>query len=117
MDERFEQLLQGVGRIAPPAELARSALVTDYEAYYEAVMADPAGYWGRVAREEVDWFRPFDRVVEGDGPGARWFLRTDQHLPQRPGPARRRSPPEQGGSDLAWGGRGGAHLHLPDAPP
>ncbi|WP_197525168.1 acetate--CoA ligase [Symbiobacterium thermophilum] len=74
MEAQFAQLLQGKGRIAPPPELARSAHVTDYEAYYEAVMADPAAYWGRVAREEVHWFRPFDRVVEGDGPDARWFL-------------------------------------------
>ncbi|OTA40529.1 MAG: hypothetical protein A6D92_16205 [Symbiobacterium thermophilum] len=38
------------------------------------MMADPAAYWGRVAREEVHWFRPFEVVVEGDGPNARWFL-------------------------------------------
>ena len=74
MEAQFAQLLQGGGRIAPPPELAGSAHVTDYDAYYEQVMADLEGYWGRVAREEVDWFRPFDRVVEGDGPNARWFL-------------------------------------------
>src|SRR5690606_1319902 len=74
MEAQFAQLLQGSGRIAPPPELARSAHVTDYDAYYESVMADLEGYWGRVAREEVDWFRPFDRVVEGEAPNARWFV-------------------------------------------
>jgi acetyl-coenzyme A synthetase (EC 6.2.1.1) len=74
METQFAQLLPGSGRIAPPRELVESAHVKDYDTYYESVMADLEGYWGRVAREEVDWFRPFEKVVEGDGPNARWFL-------------------------------------------
>lgn len=74
MSEQFEQLLQGGQRIAPPAELARNAWVRDYAPYYEAAMNDLEGYWAKVAREEVDWLRPFDRVLEWDYPNARWFV-------------------------------------------
>lgn len=74
MSDQFQQLLQGDVRIAPPPELARAARVPNYDPFYEAVMADLEGYWGEVAREEVDWFRPFDRVLEGEGPTARWFV-------------------------------------------
>ncbi|MFZ5824593.1 MAG: acetate--CoA ligase [Bacillota bacterium] len=74
MSDQFEGLLQTGQRIAPPPELAREALVPDYEACYESVMADVEGYWEKVAREEVSWFRPFDRVLEWNYPYARWFL-------------------------------------------
>jgi acetyl-CoA synthetase len=72
-DRRFEGLLQEGRKIAPPAALAAGAQVADYASYYRAAMADVQAYWDGVARTEVDWFKPYDRVLEWNYPYARWF--------------------------------------------
>ncbi|HLN61447.1 MAG TPA: AMP-binding protein, partial [Symbiobacteriaceae bacterium] len=72
-DERFEQLLQAGQKIVPPAELAKGALVTDYESFYRGAMSDIEGYWDDVARTEVDWFKLYDEVLEWQYPYAKWF--------------------------------------------
>jgi len=61
-------------KIAPPAELVKEAVVPNYEEYYKEAMDDVEAYWDRVATTEVDWFKPYDKVLEWEYPYARWFV-------------------------------------------
>lgn len=60
--------------VAPPPP-PRPVEVADLETYrrlHARSLSDPEGFWReRVA--EFRWARPPDRMVEGDGPAARWF--------------------------------------------
>ncbi|MBJ2139572.1 acetate--CoA ligase [Delftia acidovorans] len=61
----------------PSAELARNARVSGRAAYDRLVAeadADPQAFWGRLAREFVEWKRPFTRVLdESRAPFYEWF--------------------------------------------
>ncbi|HUR50135.1 MAG TPA: AMP-binding protein, partial [Acidimicrobiales bacterium] len=57
----------------PSAEFKKSALVTDV-AMYEEARADWQGFWARQATELLDWFEPWDTLLEWDLPFARWFV-------------------------------------------
>ena len=40
----------------------------------ESAEADPESFWARQAEEGLEWFKPFDAVLEWDHPFARWFV-------------------------------------------
>ena len=42
-------------------------------AIYERALADPEAFWAGFA-SELDWIAPWKRVLEGEGPDARWFV-------------------------------------------
>jgi acetyl-CoA synthetase len=56
---------------APPPEFASHAVVRDRE-IYERASADLEGFWAEQAKT-VDWFKPWDTVLEWDLPFAKWF--------------------------------------------
>ena len=61
-------------RTFPPSpEFKKTALVTDVAMYDEA-RADWQGFWARQATELLDWFEPWDTLLEWDLPFARWFV-------------------------------------------
>ncbi|WP_279164585.1 acetate--CoA ligase [Thermus scotoductus] len=45
----------------------------EYERLYRQSLEDPEGFWGRVA-SELHWFEPWQKVLEGDLPHAKWFV-------------------------------------------
>ena len=55
----------------PPAEFAAQANVSDPDIYQRA-REDPEAYWAGEA-EWLDWFRPWDTVLDWREPFARWF--------------------------------------------
>ena len=57
----------------PPPEFKKKALVTDVAMYDEA-REDWQGFWARQASELLDWFEPWDTLLEWDLPFARWFV-------------------------------------------
>ena len=65
-------------RIFPPSkEFAAQARIGSVQAYrrlYDEAAADPEAFWSKLAREELHWFRPFDRVLEWKPPFAKWFV-------------------------------------------
>ncbi|MEX2195135.1 MAG: acetate--CoA ligase [Thermoleophilaceae bacterium] len=67
----LEVLMADEERFAPPPEFAKDALVSDPSIYHEAE-ADPEAWWARWANE-LDWFEPFETVLEWDAPWAKWF--------------------------------------------
>jgi acetyl-CoA synthetase len=83
-------------RSFPPSESFRSqarlSSPEEYERLHAESLADPEGFWGRVARE-LPWMEPFEQVVDwSNAPVAKWFLGgqlnasavcLDQHLAER----------------------------------
>ena len=65
-------------RLFPPTdEFASKARIGSTEAYeklYQQAAADPEAFWGKLAKEELHWFKPFDKVLDWQEPFARWFV-------------------------------------------
>ena len=70
---QIDHLLQETGQILPPPHVARQATLQDYETTYARSIADPEAFWEGVA-QELDWFRPWDKVFQWDYPNFQWFL-------------------------------------------
>src|SRR5712692_8040673 len=69
----FQQLLGGQEVVPPAPAAAAAALVPDYQALYDRAAAAPDAFWDGVARE-LEWARPWTRVLEWNPPYARWFV-------------------------------------------
>ena len=59
-------------RVFPPSDAFRHDAVLSDPGIYERAEADWTGFWAEQAGS-LDWFRPWDRVLEWDLPFARWF--------------------------------------------
>ncbi len=67
-------------RLFPPSDSYRAqSLINSPEAYqelYDAAKADIPGFWAKLAREELHWFKPFESVIEHDSDAVentKWF--------------------------------------------
>ena len=61
----------------PTKEFAERAMIGSSAAYqelYDRALKDPEKFWGDLARQELHWFRPFDKVLEWNAPFAKWFV-------------------------------------------
>ncbi len=61
---------------APSPEFsAKSSIgsMDQYQQLYDVAAADPEGFWGKLAQDELHWFKPFDTVLEWNEPFAKWF--------------------------------------------
>ena len=76
-DPQIESVLQEARVFPPPAALAETAQLGSLEAYqslWDEVNADPDAFWGRQARDQLHWFKPFETVLDWSNPPfARWF--------------------------------------------
>ena len=45
----------------------------DYETLYQQALDDPEGFWASMAKE-LDWFKPWEKVLEWNPPFAKWFV-------------------------------------------
>jgi acetyl-CoA synthetase len=68
----IDTLLTEERRYAPPAEFARTATAADPDVYRRA-SDDPEGFWAEAARE-LDWAKPWEKVLEWDAPWVKWFV-------------------------------------------
>ena len=73
----IESVLKEQRVFAPPIELTQSARIGGIEAFQamaDAARKDPDAFWGDAARRELDWFTPFEQVLDWSNPPfARWF--------------------------------------------
>ena len=67
----IESLLDEDRVFPPPPDFAARARVRD-ASIYERARADPEAFWAGFARE-LEWMRPWDRVLDWRPPHARWF--------------------------------------------
>src|SRR6266478_2826750 len=70
--DRIETLLDEQRRFPPPDSFTAQAHVRD-STPYERARRDPEGYWADWAKQ-LEWSRPWDRVLEWKAPHAKWFL-------------------------------------------
>jgi acetyl-CoA synthetase len=74
--DSIKSVLQEARSFAPPAEFAAQANVKSekqYDAMWRRAKEDPSGFWGEMAAN-LDWFRPFDKVLSGEMPDTKWFV-------------------------------------------
>ncbi len=64
-------------RLFPPpkafSEQAHVRSMAQYQQLWDQAAEDPEGFWGELAKEELHWFQPFDKVLEWQEPYAQWF--------------------------------------------
>ena len=73
--ESFETHMHEVRVFPAPAEFsakARLGSLEEYERMYARSVEDPEGFWRDAARE-LEWFAPWERVLDESGPHAKWF--------------------------------------------
>ncbi len=68
----IDVLLQENRRFSPSDEFRRSALISD-ASIYDAAAKDYEEYWASQARA-LDWFKPWDKVLEWEPPRSKWFV-------------------------------------------
>lgn len=65
-------------RLFPPsqefASKARIGSLAAYEALYAKAEADHEKFWGDLAKEELHWFKPFEKTLNWKEPFAEWFV-------------------------------------------
>jgi acetyl-CoA synthetase len=61
----------------PNEEFAKEANIgslKEYEALVKKAQDDYEGFWGDLAKDKIDWFKPFDTVLdESNAPFVKWF--------------------------------------------
>ncbi|HTL94811.1 MAG TPA: acetate--CoA ligase [Gemmatimonadaceae bacterium] len=68
----IDVLLQETRKFTPAAEFSRAANVPTRDVYDRATR-DPEAFWAEMARE-LEWSKPFTKVLEWNPPWAKWFL-------------------------------------------
>ena len=72
MKDRIDTLLDEQRSFAPPPSFSTAAHVGD-RAPYDRAHKDREAYWADWAKQ-LEWIRPWDRVLEWKPPHAKWFL-------------------------------------------
>mgnify|MGYP001547944886 CR=1 FL=1 len=71
----MESLLRENRVFPPPAEFAAKARIKsleEYEAMYRRSVEEPEAFWAEAAGE-LEWFKPWDKVLDGEMGSAKWF--------------------------------------------
>jgi acetyl-CoA synthetase len=97
MSSNIESVLQETRVFPPSADFTKQANVPGMEAYkklYAEAEKDFEGFWGRLAKAELDWHKPFTKILdESKAPFFRWFYDgqlnasyncLDRHLKTQP---------------------------------
>ncbi len=59
----------------PTPEVVQSAHIKNYEKVHAEATADLAGFWGKVAAENYEWYKPWDAVLDdSNAPFYKWFV-------------------------------------------
>src|SRR5665213_189253 len=65
-------------RVFPPpksfSEKAHIKSFAHYRALYNESVRQPDKFWGRAARRELVWFKPWKKVLQWKLPNAKWFV-------------------------------------------
>ena len=71
-EEKHRTLLDTATKVLPAKT---DLLLEQYKKLHRQSIENPELYWGNAAKEHVDWFRPFDKVVDGgfEHGDVRWF--------------------------------------------
>ena len=73
MNEKIETLLKESRTYLPTTQTKTAAYIKDYETEYKKSIEDPEAFWSHIA-QELEWFAPWNKVLEWDYPWAKWFV-------------------------------------------
>ena len=64
-----------VAHVAKLVDAKTELTLEQYKRKHQESIQDPDAFWGKAAREHLDWFRPFDSVLQGsfEHGDVRWF--------------------------------------------
>ena len=82
LTENFSSLLRENRVFPPPTDFAAMARIKSeaaYKAMYTRSIEEPEAFWAEAA-SELDWFQPWDKVLDGDFPDAKWFTNGKLNL-------------------------------------
>ncbi len=74
---QIDTVMQEKRLFPPPKEFAARARIASVDAYrklYDEAKDNPDGFWGRLAKQELHWFQPFQQVLRWNEPLAEWFV-------------------------------------------
>ncbi|MDQ1694348.1 MAG: acetyl-CoA synthetase, partial [Acidobacteriaceae bacterium] len=74
--QHFSSILREHRVFPPPPEFAAKAHVSgmaQYEEQYRRSIEDSDAFWAEVAKE-LDWFTPWEKVLDWNPPHAQWFV-------------------------------------------
>ncbi len=65
-----------VGEVYYPApEVITRAHISDYDKVHAEASADLAGFWGKIAAENYEWYKPWETVLDDrNAPFYKWFV-------------------------------------------
>ena len=65
-----------VGEVYYPApEVVQQAHIKDYEQVHAAATKDLAGFWHKIAAEDFEWYKPWQKVLDDhNAPFYKWFV-------------------------------------------
>ncbi|MFA5330935.1 MAG: acetate--CoA ligase [Methanoregula sp.] len=80
MSEDFDvRLVETEKYYVPEEDYKRNSWIGNYPEAYERFRSDPEAFWNSVA-QELEWIRPYDRVLEWNYPYARWFVNAKLNI-------------------------------------
>ncbi len=76
MDESNKNLLQVDEFVEPSQRVKQSTYFTSetFEQHYQESIQSPEQFWEKRAREELTWFKEWDKVFQWDYPYYQWFV-------------------------------------------
>ena len=80
MTEDFNvRLVEDVKTYTPDPQYKKNAWMGDYQKAYNDFLADPDGFWAKMA-SELDWIKPWDAVKEWNYPYVKWFTNAKLNI-------------------------------------
>jgi len=73
VSDTIETLLKQSRTYLPTAKTTAAAYIQNYDAEYKKSIENPEQFWDTAARE-LDWFAPWNKVLEWNYPWAKWFV-------------------------------------------
>ena len=73
----IESVLQEIRVFPPPKAFTKRAHIrslTEYRRLYRESITVPEKFWGKQAKDELVWFKPWTKVLQWQEPFAKWFV-------------------------------------------
>jgi len=70
-------MLQEARVFKPAKEFSAQAhlkSLAEYRKLYQQSIKQPEAFWGKMAKQELAWFKPWKKVLQWKAPHAKWFL-------------------------------------------
>jgi acetyl-CoA synthetase len=80
MTEDFDvRLVEDVKSYTPDPQYKKNAWMSDYQKTYAEFLKNPEKFWETKAKE-LDWIKPWDKVLEWNYPYAKWFTNAKLNI-------------------------------------